>query len=212
MLYFFSGSDRNAARAALDAAVQKAAGKGMATVRVTDAHTPDDIRAALAGPGMFGGPRVVVCDGIMGGTNDENRAQLIAALPGLKKSKEVFFVVEGVLLTDARKQFEKYSEESERFDAKKPAEEKTIFQLANALQSGDKKGLWLGLMREEAKGTVPEAVHGLLFWGAKQMLLRDGGTTRSRRLVAALAALPHESRRRGEELSYALERFALSGM
>jgi UDP-N-acetyl-D-mannosaminuronic acid transferase (WecB/TagA/CpsF family) len=73
--------------------------------------------------------------------------------------------------------------------------------------------LWVGLMREYAKGSAPEAVHGLLFWGAKQMVLKarsDAEAARGRALAAALAALPHESRRKGEDLSYALERFALT--
>ena len=34
---------------------------------------------------------------------------------------------------------------------------------------------------------------------------------RAKKLIALLAELPHETRRRGVELEYALERFVLSG-
>lgn len=226
MLFLFSGSDREKAREALNAAVEKTAGlqKGTfrITFRITDAHTIDDLRTALRGPGMFppaggpeGGARVVVLDGILSGGNEEAQAVLLGALKDIRDSAEVFFMLEGALDASTRKQVEKYAEKSERFDAKKAEAEKTIFALANALQRGDKRGLWLGLMREFGKGSAPEAVHGLLFWGAKQGLLRARGeeeAARMRRLVAALAELPHRSRRKGEELSYALERFALSSI
>jgi hypothetical protein len=110
-----------------------------------------------------------------------------------------------------RKILEKYAHTSERFDMPKAAEDKTIFKLADALHGGDKKALWVGLMREYAKGSAPEAVHGLLFWGAKQMCMRSN-SPRARTLVAILAELPHEARRRGEDMSYALERFVLSSV
>ena len=65
-------------------------------------------------------------------------------------------------------------------------------------------------MQEIAKGGAPEAIHGVLFWGAKDAFLKSGGTdARIRQLVADLAALPHEARRRGEDMEYALERFIL---
>jgi hypothetical protein len=58
-------------------------------------------------------------------------------------------------------------------------------------------------------------LHGTLFWAAKQMVLKPRGASdslRGKKLVAELAALPHEARRSGEDLEYALERFVLSGV
>lgn len=222
MLYFFSGSDRDAARAALNAAVEKTAGPQKGTFRITDAHTADDLRMALQGPGMFppaggraGGGRVVVFDGILGGNNEEAQTIFLDSLKSMRDSKELFFLLEGSLDAAVRKQVEKYAEESKRFDAKKGERDNAIFALANYLQRGDKKNLWIGLMREFEKGAAPEAVHGLLFWAAKQGVLRSRGgqeAQRARRLMAALAELPHVARRKGEDLSYALERFALSSV
>ena len=107
---------------------------------------------------------------------------------------------------------EKYAERSERFDLKKEKSDGgEIFALANALRRADKKALWVGLMRELSRDNAPEAIHGVLFWGAKQMCMQARGPAvgGAARLVATLAALPHESRRKGVELEYALERFAL---
>lgn len=215
MLYFLYGTDREKVRERRDALLGKLG--AVRIVRITDAHSLDDLRTTLQGPGMFDPPaggRAVVLDGTLS-ASDEAHALVIGALPVLSKAKETTIIVEGSLDAETRKMVEKHAETSEKFDAPKEAEEKTIFALANALQRGDKKGLWIGLMREYAKGAAPEAVHGLLFWGAKQMVLRardEKTLVRGTELVSRLAALPHEARRRGEDLSYALERFALSAL
>ena len=212
MLHFLYGTDREKVRERRDALLGMLG--AVQVVRITDAHSLDDLRAVLQGPGMFAEPRAVVLDGTLS-ASDEAHALVVAALPALATAKEMTIIVEGTLDAETRKSIEKYAETSERFDALKAAEEKTIFALANALQRGDKKGLWIGLMREYAKGAAPEAVHGLLFWGAKQMVLRardEKTLMRGQLLVSRLAVLPHEARRKGEDLSYALERFVLSTM
>jgi hypothetical protein len=69
-------------------------------------------------------------------------------------------------------------------------------------------GYQRALLRDEA----PEAIHGVLFWGAKQALLAARGAKdmeRPKRLVAELAELPHEARRKGFGLEYTLERYIL---
>lgn len=212
MLCLFFGSDRNAARAALAAVLEK---RRTEVLRITDAHTVSDLESALRGPGMFGAARIVVCDGLLGGANEEMRTLLAGALPRLADADEEYFLLEGALDAATKALLKKHVAQSQQFDAPKAPEEKTIFALASALQRGDKKALWIGLMREYAKGSAPEAVHGLLFWGAKQLVLkaRSGeDDARGRRLVVQLAELPHLARRRGEDMSYALERFALSGL
>ncbi len=205
MLYFFSGTDTEKARAALNAAVEKQ--KGMSVLRITDAHPLADLDAALRGPGMFDEKRVVVLEHVY--QNDEMRVVLQAELSRLAKSAEIFFMLEGALDAATRKSIEKYAEVFEHFDTKATKKQETIFALANALQNGKKKDLWVGYQRELIAGKAPEAIHGVLFWAAKQYYLR-GGSEKARKLVAELAELPHEARRRGEELEYALERFVLS--
>jgi DNA polymerase III delta subunit len=214
MLYFFYGSDRDKARVALNKALDKAV-KQADILRITDAHSAADLQMALQGPGMFAKARVVVLDSVLGGENEEMRMSLLVALENLRDSEEYFYILEGALDASTKKLVEKYAEKSEKFDAPKKEKDNSIFALANALQKGDKKALWVGLMREFSKGAAPEAVHGLLFWGAKRMLLGARGQSesdRAKRLVASLAELPHEARRKGEDLEYSLERFVLAGL
>ena len=89
----------------------------------------------------------------------------------------------------------------------------TVFRLADALRAGNKKALWVGYQRELQHGAAPEALHGVLFWAAKDMVLKSSGSAQkshAKNLIAELATLPHEARRQGEDLEYALERFILS--
>ena len=211
MLYLYFGTDREKARAKMGATIEKVAKKAE-IVRVTDAHTVEDLKAALQGGGMFGWRRVLVFENVC--VNPELCVILLESLERLSKSDEDVFIFEEKPLADVRKKLEKYAETVEKFDAPKKNRDSSIFAMANALRAADKKALWVGYMREIAKDSAPEAVHGVLFWAAKDMFLKSGrdaaARTRAAALIALLAELPHEARRRGEDLEYALERFLLA--
>ena len=187
-------------------------GKGVSVVRITDVNTAHDLRSALQGAGMFGESRAIVLEGLSG--NEEMFENMLASLEKMGKSEETFFIFEEKLNAETRKTIEKYAEKSERYDAPKQKERTSIFSLANALKRADKKALWVGYQRELMQGNAPEAIHGVLFWGVKQMILaaRENSAERIRaaKLVAELAELPHEARRNNMPLEYALERFVLS--
>ena len=209
MLSVFSGTDREKARAELNKAVR--AIKGAEVVRISDANSLDDLRVALQGGGMFARKRVVVLDGVF--ANEEMRTILLDALPRLEESEEQTYILEEKLDAETRKKVEKYAETVKKFEATKEKRQSGIFALAFALKSGDKKKLWVEYQRALSRDEAPEAIHGVLFWGAKDMLLRSRADSpeRSRgiKLVADLAVLPHEARHRGFELEYALEHYIL---
>lgn len=212
MIHLYLGTDREKSRAKMNAAIEKAAKKAE-VIRITDAHTADDIKSALQGGGMFGGKRVLVFENVC--TNPDLSDIFVDALEYLKESDEQVFVFESKPLADLRKKLEKYADSVEKFDAPVKERDSSIFAMANALRKRDKKALWVAYMQEVAKDSAPEAVHGVLFWAAKDMFLKSGSDVRTKAraasLVATLAELPHEARRRGEDMEYALERFVLSG-
>jgi hypothetical protein len=162
------------------------------------------------GGGMFGGERIVVLDSTL--THDEMRVIVLDRLPQLKSSRDTFYIYEGAIDAPTRKQIEKYAEKSEKFDSAKSAARETIFNLVRPLQEGKKKDLWVAYQKELHAGKAPEAIHGILFYAAKDALLRKPNDERAQKLVASLAELPHEARRQGFELEYALERFVLSSV
>ncbi len=206
MLYLYTGTDREKARTAMKAEMKKH-GKDAAIVRISDAHSIADLQSALGGRGMFDTSRVVILDSVL--MNEAMHDIAIEALSHMRDSEDVFFMFEEKPNAATRRILEKHAEQSQKFDAAKKPEDNAIFALKSALAQADKKKLWIGIERELIAGKSPEAVHGFLFWAAKSMVLQGGGK-RARELVASLAALPHEARRTGEELDYALERFVLS--
>lgn len=212
MLYLYTGTDREKARAAMQKEIARGEKEGRAIVRITDAHTAADLSAALQGGGMFDGPRVVVCENVL--ANEEMNSIFLDALPIVKEASDRFLMFEEKVLAATRKTLEKYAEKSEKFDAAKKTEDTGVFLLARALERRDKKALWVGYMREIGKSSAPEMVHGVLFWAAKSQLLKAGNNEKIRAhselLVTRLAELPHEARRKGFDLEYALERFVLA--
>ena len=196
----------------MDVAIKKNAGKGVEVVRITDSNDVADLETALRGGGMFGAERAVVLDGVF--ANDEMRVVLEDTLETLGASEEKIFIYEEKPNAATKRLLEKYTKSSETFDAQKIEREDNFFAVANAFRAGKKKELWVLLQREYALGKAPEMLHGTLFWAAKQMVLKPraaSDSARGKKLVAQLAALPHEARRGGEDLEYALERFVLSG-
>jgi hypothetical protein len=209
MLYAYLGSDRKKARAQMDATIAKL-GKDRQRAYISDAHTLGDLEAAFGG-GMFAQARVVIFDSIS--ANEQMWERLLEELPRLQDSGDVFFILEEKLNAAMKRTVGKYAEKVEAFEAPKAEKDNAIFRLRFALEKGDKKALWVGLQREFIAEKAPEAVHGFLFWAAKQIFMNARGDSqkeRARKLVIALAELPHESRRRGFDLEYALERFVLS--
>jgi hypothetical protein len=212
MLYFYTGTDTKKARGEMNKEVVRASLGGARVVRINDTISTDDLYASLHGVGLFGEKNVFVIDSVS--LNEELFAALLQMLGGMKKSAEPFFLFESSPDANTRGEIEKYAETAKRYDAPKKAKDNSVFALVNALRKADKKALWLGFQREIIKGNAPEAIHGVLFWGAKEMLLKskEGApeNIRARKLVAELAELPHEARRNNFPLEYALERFLLT--
>lgn len=177
-------------------------------VRITDVHTESDVRAYVGGRGMFDAKCAVVFDGVA--TRKELWEIVLDNAAALAESEDVFVVCESSLDAASKKVLSKHAASVEMFDLPKEKKQSDIFAMANALKRGDKKTLWVEYQRALARGDAPEAIHGVLFWGAKQMALAARPLQgRAAHLLASLAELPHEARRRGFELEYALEKWVL---
>src|SRR5689334_20991065 len=130
MLHLFLGTNREKARAEMNSAIEKASKKS-SVIRITDAHTIDDLKTVLQGGGMFGGKRVLVFEGVC--VNPELCDVLLDSFERLSKSEEDVFVFEEKPLAELRKKLEKHAESVEKFDAPKKERDSSIFVLANAL-------------------------------------------------------------------------------
>ncbi|MDP3965323.1 MAG: hypothetical protein Q8Q13_00820, partial [bacterium] len=168
MLYLYTGTDTKKAREEMNKEVARVS-KGARVVRINDTNSTNDLYASLQGGGLFGEKHVFVIDSVS--ENEEMLAVLLQMLEGMKKSAESFFLFEEKLDAATRRTVEKYAEATRKFDAPKKKKDDSVFALAGALRRADKKALWAGYQRELIKGNAPEAIHGVLFWGAKDMAL-----------------------------------------
>jgi hypothetical protein len=85
--------------------------------------------------------------------------------------------------------------------------------LVNALAAKDGPALWKELQKAERQGDVPEMLHGLLHWKARDMMQKGSrawSEKESRELSVQLIELLSSARSGDLALSPALERFALS--
>ena len=98
-------------------------------------------------------------------------------------------------------------------DAKKKAPRGFNSSLVNALGARDGKTLWKELMKAHKEGDVPEMLHGLLHWKARDMMSKGSRMWKpeeARKLSVELIELVSSSRSGDLPLGMALEKFALS--
>lgn len=212
MLHVIIGTDRKKARAALWKAARAAAKEcGARIAHVTESPSAaSDIRESLMGVGLFGEKRILVCDEIF--KQEDARAALVAFLPHCAAMPEICFVYEEKPDAEAKRILKKHANTLEEYASEKREYNDGAFAVANAFARRDKKALWVSYVTALSGGASPEAIHGILFWKMKTLLGVDGSAyskAESRRMVSNLAVLPHEARRSGMDMEYALERFLL---
>lgn len=215
MLYVYYGSDEKRARSKARmtiAALQKKAPQAHEQRITTDDAEEVDIAELIASQGLFYPKRIVLFDNVL--SERDVRERLFAQLTALTKSEHAFVLLERTLHQAHEKKLKAAANTMERYDVATSAQKQNNdFALANAYGAGNRARMWAEYHRALTSGAAPEALHGMLFWKAKQMLMQPTSSTHEkvvRTQVATLATLPSEARRRGVELEYALEQFLLT--
>lgn len=235
MIYVYFGTDTKRTGDALLGAVAKlrARAPDAHVERITDEAEVLDLDSLLMSVGLFHTARIVILDGIF--VHTEHKKEIMARLKELADSEHIFFIREEKLLAPELKKLETHAKALVHHEARVGGKKETFntFSIADALLSKDKRQLWLRLTQALRAGSEPEELHGILFWGAKNLMLAFGSSSVAesglnpfvyqkaraalpkftkeevQKLVADLAELPHVARREGVELEYALELFSL---
>lgn len=234
MVYAFIGTDAKKVTDALE--------KTLGALRMRAPHASilridsekmgeTDIDTLLSSQGLFHPASIIVLDDLLEYAN--YKTAVIDALPEMALSPHVFLIKEQKVHTPELKKLERHAEKIVRHDAQEIKKDAPPFALADALIAKDKKQLWLRLAQALRVGFSPEELHGILFWGAKNLVLAGAPSPEEvglnpfvykkaraarekfsdedvEQLLAELAVLPHEARKSGMPLELALERFALS--
>jgi hypothetical protein len=215
VIYLFHGSDTNKVRAKAFQWVAAARAKAPDAfyVRLEASQiSPETLSEALGAQGLFYAKSLVILDDPF--SESEIAETVLEFLPQLASSQNVIAILAPKLLAARAKKVEAVAEKAFKIDAedKKPARGFNS-ALVNALGAKDGAALWKELQKAKRAGDVPEMLHGLLHWKARDLMQKGGrawSPAESRMLSRSLIELLSDSRNGDLPLDLALERFALS--
>lgn len=216
MIYLFYGSDTNKVRAKAFQWILAARGKAPEAVylRIEASNlSPESLANALSAQGLFFTKTLVLLDDPFSET--ESSELVLEMIKELAASDNPIAILAPKLLATRLKKIEPHAAKLFEINTteKKPARGFNS-ALVNALGAKDGATLWKEIVKAERIGDVPEMIHGLLHWKARDMMTKGSGNesayTYARGLSRQLIELVSESRNGSLELSLALERFALS--
>ncbi|MES3031476.1 MAG: hypothetical protein V4697_03630 [Patescibacteria group bacterium] len=217
MIYFFHGTD-----------VEKARGKAHDLIESLQKKKPDAsfvkidaenfsvhiLDEYIGGQGLFVSKNIVFLDRLC--EKKDIKEEFVGKIKEIAESENIFIVLEGKLDKVTLGKIEKKAEKTAAFDfAEKPAKkEYGAFAFADAFGKKDRKNAWMLYRKAIDGGEAPEALHGMIFWKAKTMMLAGGGYGWSgvelKKTLDDLVTVYHDSRRGVHELETGLEAFLLT--
>lgn len=165
-----------------------------------------------SGESLFFKKCIVVFSNIL--EKEEISDFILGKLPNLAQSKNSFVFSEGELGKGVIDEFKKARAELEIFELPKEKKEKfNNFLLAYALEDRDKLKLWINFRQAIDLGVSFEELVGVLFWKAKDMILKKNFRNFTEAELANFAGkisyLLPEVRKNGEDDESAFEKFLL---
>jgi DNA polymerase III delta subunit len=168
-LYF--GTDRQRVRDAATNFLEEHVSPGSAVTNLdTQSFIPGQIADALGAASLFGGEEWFVID--TPSTNADLTEEVKNSLKEMSESPNTFIIMEGALLSPAKKSYTKYAASSEEFAADK-TERFNTFAMADALASKDRRQLWVLLQAAKENGQAAEEIIGILWWQLKALRLAN---------------------------------------
>lgn len=236
MIYLLYGDEKDNARAKaheLIDALQKKRPDASLFRLTSESWSPEEMERLMGGSGLFQSNYIVFLDYL---SEDPEAEEFLAdRAKDIGGSPNVFLVLEGRLKKATKDKLEKHSGKTQEFMAKKASErEFNNFALADAMGKRDKRELWVLFQEAANEGKAPEELHGVLFWQLKSMLAASNAKTAAdsglapfvyskslrysknfsedelARKSSDLVTLYHESRKGGEDLDIALEKWILN--
>lgn len=215
MIYLFTGSDVHGVRSKalqwVAAAKQKAPDATYIRINA-DEVSESVVRGALGAQGLFYSKALVVLDDPF--SKSEAAETVLSMLDELKESGNAIVLIAPKLLAARVKKVEAKAEKTYTVDLKVKKEARGFNSaLVNALAARDSAALWREVVLAMRNGEVPEQIHGLLHWKARDMMQKGGrgwSPDEARGLSRELIELVADARGGGLPLKESLERFALS--
>jgi len=216
MIYFYYGTD-----------IEKARQKSLELIQSLLKRKPDAslfkidsehfdvniIKEYIEGQGLFSEKYIVFFDKIC--EKKETKEIFLDLIKEISESKNIFVIFEGKLDKVTSNKIEKKSEKFINFQLleKEKKSEYNAFALADAFANKNKKESWILYRKAIDAGEAPEALHGMIFWKVKSMILESRNSLWKKEelnsVLKELIDIYHESRRGESELETRLESFIL---
>ena len=215
MIYLFTGSDVNKVRQKAFAWVEAARRKAPEApyVRIApDEVSVESLSSAAGASGLFFSKSLVLVDDPF--SFKDSGEVVLETLKALAESPNPIAILAPKLLAVPLKKIEGKAEKVFTVDVAAKRESRGFNAgLVNALGAKDGKALWLEIVKAKRGGDVPEMIHGLLHWKARDMMEKGSRAWKpeeARLLSMDLIELLSDARSESGDLGERLESFALS--
>ncbi len=217
MLYFYYGTDIDKARTKahdlIDSLRKKKPDASFFSVN-SDNFNVNTLEEYIGGQGLFSNKYIIFLDRLC--ENKETKDAFLDLIKSISESDNIFVLLEAKLDKATATKIEKKSEKFLKFDLLEKVNKKEFnaFGLADAFASRNKRDAWILYRQAIDGGEAPEALHGMIFWKLKTILLSGGNSVwKKEELIKSLEKLIdmyHLSRRGEGELENSMEMFILS--
>jgi hypothetical protein len=171
-----------------------------------------EVESFYSGAGLFFKKCIIVFTNIF--EKEENLSFILDKLDLIAQSTNDFVFLEGKLGKPILDSFKKARAEINIFELPKEKKEKyNSFLLADAFSQRDKLHLWIYFRQAINAGVNMEELIGILFWKAKDMLLKKSFNKFTeielKNFAGKLSYLLPEARKEGKDAEYVFEQFLL---
>ncbi len=183
-----------------------------------DNWSSEIIKEHAGGQGLFSSKSIVLLNRVTESAGAKEG--LPDLLEIMNESENIFIVLEGKVLVDLKRAFEKYAEKIVVSDVVEgaPKKEFNIFALGDAVSSRNHFKAWLIYRQAIESGAVPEGIVGTLFWKIKTMLVTAGASKTAGNyskdelssLMEKLIVMYHDGHRGMCDMELAIERLLLT--
>ena len=211
MIYLFAGNDTKKKRSAYEKFAQSM-NKLSSFTFIKNDFDQVAVTSLFSGQGLFFEKCVVYFENVF--DNEDHKDFCYAHLNEMGESENIFVFLEIKLLKSESDAFKKARAEINVFEMPKEKLEKyDNFILANDFGARDKLNLWIHYRRAVDLGVRLEELSGILFWKAKDMILKKNFSKfkeyELKNFAQKISYLLPESRTIGKEDEIAFEQFLL---
>jgi hypothetical protein len=212
MIYLFTGDDTKKKNIAYEKLLKTFEGKVEIFSIGKNDFNPVQVESFYSSSGLFFSTCVVVLNNIF--EREEARDFLLKKIGEMRESENVFIVLESKLKKTEIDIFTKKKAIVNIFELPKSKKEKfDNFLLAYDLEKRDKLNLWIHFRQAIDKGVGMEELIGILFWKAKDMILKRNFSkfkeSELKVFASRLSYLLPEARKEGKSDEEAFEQFLL---